>query len=378
MNQPDEAALRRRLHEELDLADIGPVPADVIFRRSRVGLRRSLVGGACAAVALAVLAGLLASRAAAGDRFAPRPALAAPTTGVFASGSVDGQRWRLALANLADPGRGCLPGVVLNNGNGDLLQRNFLPGFALGNLAFLRPYTGYLAPGWSFIWLRPGVHDVTATVSGGAVLSVRPVRISMCGREFLLAGFAYPPQGVLRITATSAAGRPISYRPLAEIFKPASSLDDGLWFNIGGGVLAQAVKGQIGSGRTGGTAWQASVSLGTHGECLAVSLNGWGGQGAAVALCRTVGEPPASASIAALPYTVPHHQVTLYLGTVSPRTRYAIARLSDGTTRKLTPAVAGGRSYVALGIDGRLRLTQLTLFDASGKQIAQIQEPWLP
>ncbi len=73
---------------------------------------------------------------------------------IFASGTANGRVWRLAAVNLADPGYRCLPGVVLDRQNGDLLQPGFLPGLPLGNVAFLAVYPGRPAAGFAFLHLR--------------------------------------------------------------------------------------------------------------------------------------------------------------------------------------------------------------------------------
>ncbi|MGD0378239.1 MAG: hypothetical protein ABSB01_27170 [Streptosporangiaceae bacterium] len=59
MRLTDETALRRRLHEALDLAEVGPVPVDAVFRRSRAVRSRRLGAVLSGAAVIAVALGLL-------------------------------------------------------------------------------------------------------------------------------------------------------------------------------------------------------------------------------------------------------------------------------------------------------------------------------
>jgi hypothetical protein len=371
---PDEAILTRRLHDELDLPDIGPAPVQDVLRRSRRAVRRRLTGAGCVAAGLAVAASVLAVRGGTTPR-GTGPGISAPHAWVFASGSIGGRTWRLAVVNLADPGRACLPGVMLNSANGDLLQPGFLPGLALGSVAFLEPTPGRPAPGWAFVLLRPGVRDIAAVLRDGTTISARPVTVRACGQQFRLAGLAYPAGGVLRLTARSALGRPIGYVPDADIFNPASPLQDGQWFNVGPGALAKPVSGLIGSGRTGGTAWRAWVSLGSNGECFAIGIGGSGPNPGSAEVCGTIGEPPAGASLTPLPYGTARRTLVWYYGLVNPRTAYAIARLSDGVALRLSPAIVDGRSYLVLGTRAQVKLVRLTLYDARGHVLATVRWP---
>ena len=164
--------------------------------------------------------------------------------GVFASGTANGRVWRLAAVNPADPGYRCLPGLVVTGQNSDLLQPGFLPGLPLGNVAFLAVHPAGRASGFAFLQLRPGVSRVTADLGDGTRLRLRPVTV--CGQRFRLARFRYPRQGVTRITARSAQGRPIGYTPLADYFSPASPLQTGTWINEQA-AASNVASGQIGS-----------------------------------------------------------------------------------------------------------------------------------
>ena len=363
MKLPDEAALRRRLHEEIDLAEISPAPVEAVLRRWRAVRARRLAfitsGAALIAVALGVLA------------VSPGRTLHAPNGkaggGVFASGTANGRVWRLAAVNLADPGYRCLPGVVVNGQNGDLLQPGFGPGLPLGNVAFLALYPGRPGIGFAFLNLQPGVSAVTASLGDRTRLHLRPVTVTLCGQRFRLAGFEYPPQGVTRIAARSAQGRPIEYTPLPDYFNPASPLQDGTWMNVQA-ATGNVASGEIGSGSIGGTSWRMQVTLGPGGECF-TSQVGAGGWGIAGSICAPVGASPNGASLN--PFPMPAGTL-VYTGTVNARTAYLQAHLSNGKTTPLVPAVVGGRKYIAVAVGKGVKLTRLILYDTHRHVVADI------
>jgi hypothetical protein len=371
----DEAELRRRLHEEIDLAQIAPVPEDAVFRRYRAGRAWRLAAITSGVAVIAAVLGVLAV----GARPGPSRPVGLGTMphgphrpgrgGVFASGTANGRAWRLAAVNLADPGYRCLPGVVLDGQNGDLLQPGFLPGLTVGNAAFLAINPGRPGIGFAFLRLRPGVSEVTAHLGDGTRLRLRPLTVTVCGQRFRLAGFEYPRQGVTRIAARSAQGRPIGYTPLADYFSPASPFEAGTWVNVQG-ATGNVAAGDIGSGSIDGTSWRMQVTLGPDGECFTSQI-GPAGPGFAASICAPVGASPKGASLDPLPYARPAGGVMIwYPAAVNARTAYLRARLSDGTIRRLTPVVVGGRKYAVLGIAERVRVTRLTLYDTHGHVLA--------
>ena len=357
MKLPDETALRQRLHEEIDLAEVGPALVEAVFRRCRAVRARRLAVITSGVAVIAAAFGVLA--------VSPGRTLDTPNGtaggGVFASGTANGRVWRLAAINLADPGYRCLPGVVLDGQNGDLLQPGFGPGLPLGNAAFLAVYPGRPAAGFAFLHLRPGVSRVTAELGDRTRRDLRPVTVTVCGQQFRLAGFRYPHQGVRRITARSAQGRQIAYTPLPAIFNPASPLQAGTWFNdqVATGNVAS---GDIGSGSIGGQSWRMQVTLGPGGECFDEAVGG-------TSICTTVGAPPTGAS---LTFAMPVGAVIMYAGTVNARTAYLQAHLSNGATKRLAPAVVRGRKYFALAAAEGVKLTRLTLYDTRRHVLADI------
>src|ERR1700727_961344 len=102
----------------LQAVPLSPVPLDQIIRRGK----RVRVGRAAAAAGSLTLAGLVTVAVILALQVFRAPAFpvtnapsgAAGTGGVFASGTVDGHAWRLAVQNIADPGRYCLPAITIN------------------------------------------------------------------------------------------------------------------------------------------------------------------------------------------------------------------------------------------------------------------------
>jgi hypothetical protein len=379
----DEAALRQRLHEELDLAEIAPVPAEAVFRHYRT-VRVQRIAAAMSGVAvIAAVLGILAVRAPGGPGRilsgpSSRASLGTTSDGpgrsarasVFASGTANGRVWRLAAVNLADPGYRCLPGVVLDGQNGDLLQPGFLPGLALGNAAFLAVHPGRPGIGFAFLQLRPGVTRMTVSRGDGTRRGLRPVTVTVCGRPFRLAGFEYPRQGVTQITARSAQGHQIGYSPPAAFFDPGSPSQDGTWVNVEG-AAGNVASGEIGSGSIDNTSWRMRVTLGPDGQCFGSNLGPAGAAGGA-SICGPVDAPPMGASLEPLPYGRPGGGMIWYPGTINARTAYLLVRLSNGTTARLFPVVVGGRKYCVFAVAEGVKVARLTLYDAHRRVLADV------
>jgi hypothetical protein len=366
----DEETLRRQLHAEADQAEVGPAPVEAVFRRYRAARTRRLSALAAGASVLAAAVAVLVIRPSGGPAVRSPGLSGPPGSGVFAAGTANGRKWSLAAVNLAGPGYRCLPGVVIDGQNGDLLQPGFLPGMALGNAAFLAVEPGRPAAGFAFLWLRPGVTGVTASLGDGTRLALRPVTVSVCGQHFRLAGFRWPRQGVTRITARSPQGHRIGYTPPVAIFTPDSPFQDGLWVNVQG-AAGNAAAGEIGSGRIGGTPWRMDVTLGPEGECFTAHEGPPGAVGSA-SICAPVSAPPRGAALTSVPFARPAGTLVWFMGTVNARTAYLRAHLSDGRVTRLVPTVVGGRKYIAVGVREGTHLTRLTLYGAHGQVLADV------
>lgn len=239
----------------------------------------------------------------------------------------------------------------------------------IGNAAFLTADPSRPGIGFGFLTLRPGVTGVTARFGDGTVRNLRLVTVSGCGQRFRLAGFAAPRQGVTRFTARSPQGRPVGFTPPAGFFSPGSPYQYGYWLNVQG-ATAPVASGEIGSGTVRGRPWRARVRLGPDGECLTASVGAAGPGPATASGCAPV-TPPAIAGFTILRCAIPGGHVTWYAALVDARTTYVRARLSDGRTLRLLPAIVGGRAYAAAGVASPARLTRLTEYDGQGHVLAE-------
>jgi hypothetical protein len=274
--------------------------------------------------------------------------------------------WRLAARNVTDGGARCLPAVMLNDADGDLLYGSTRLTSAITNVAFLTDVAGRPGIGFAFVQFPPDVTHAVARLAGGGAVGLSPVRISLCGQRFNLAGLAYPRHGVTRIIARSGPGPATSYAPPAGTFSPYSGWPADIWDNMAG--ASDLAAGDIGSGTVNGMPWRMRVTLGGDGECFAATIGAAGAGGASV--CRPVGLPPAGASFTYLSFATPGRVVLWYLGTVSARTAYLLADLSNGRTTRLAPVVVGGRKYFTLAPPIGVTTRRLTLYDAAGHAFA--------
>ena len=82
--------------------------------------------------------------------------------------------------------------------------------------------------------------------------------------------------------------------------------------------------------------------------------------------------PPRTAALTVVPVSSAQTQLPGYAGLVSPRTAYAYASISDGTTHRVVPVRVAGRAYIAIVAPAGCQLTSLSLFDASGHLFANV------
>ena len=388
MTSTEKQILRQVLREETSQIENVPAPVDAILRRGRaIRARRRGAAISCVAV-LAIAVAVTAGRQAFGPPGGPAPValpghlrghavtLNVPDPrapgGVFASGTADGAPWRLAVRNMAGPAPWCLPAVMLNSRDGDVLF--YQPGLRplISNTAFLTNPHGQPGTGYAFAEVGSGVTRLIVTLRDGTRLTVRPVAVRLCGQRFHLAGFGYPAAGVGQIAAYLGSRATFSYHPSARLFGPRASAPGafaapGLWYNTKSD--GSAANGPIGSGQAGGANWRLSMSLGAGGQCY-TGYAGSGGSHGSAEECLPVQAPSAGVALSWVPLPPTAAGLTGYAGLVSPRTGYVIARLSDGTARKLTPIDMGGRKYFGLAVDQEARLARVTMYDTAGRAFA--------
>ncbi len=401
----DEQVLSQRLHEDLDTLTAPPAPVGAVRRRGRAIRTRRwaaaasglMAGAAAAAIAVSAQTGSPAARPAAartpaapgtaGTSSAPPPAgvlnSARPPGGsAFAAGTAGGAAWRLSVRNIAGHGSGCLPAVMLDGTDGDLLAGTALTQ-GITSTAFLDNAPGHPGAGFAAVQVAPAVNRLTAIFRNGTTLTLHPVTLRACGQELHLAGFAYPASGVTQISAYSGGPFASTSReaPPASLFHgagaasgPATSqprlrLVPGVWEHMGA-IPPDTAAAAIGSGRLGAGHWRVTVTLGATGECFAGAWYGTGGYTGSTA-CQPIGLPPAAVVLHPLAFAA-QPRLDGYGALVSSRAATVAATLSDGTTDRLTPVTVGGRGYLALALPSGTTLTRLTLRDRAGHAFATV------
>jgi hypothetical protein len=295
----------------------------------------------------------------------------------------DGAAWQLTVRNLARTGSGCLPAVMLNGTDGDLLSAPPATPAGMTDIAFLDNLPGGPGAGYAALQVAPAVTRLTAIFRNGTRLGLHPVTVHACGREMHLAGFAYPASGVAQIS-TYAGGQLAAMSqetPPASLFQgagdsggqaassPGLRLVPGVWEHAGATPAVAA--GTAGSGRLGTARWQVTVTLGPAGECFAGASFGGGRPYTSSSACVPLGLPPATAALHPVVLTA-QPRVVAYAGLVNARTVTALATLSGGTSLRIRPVIVAGRSYLALAVPAGGTLTRVTLRDGSGHAFATV------
>ena len=374
MNPVDDQTILRRLRAEFASLEISPAPVIAVTRRGkaiRAG-RRAVAGGLAAVAVVAVLA----VRAAQG----PAPAAVTMNTprpgapgGVFASGTADGKPWRMAVRNIAaDPGtRWCLPAVMFNGRNADVLFPAGIGVPSFGDPALLRGIPGFPGVGALFTEVAPQVARLIVTRPGGGQLSVRPVWVTACGQRFHLAGFAFTRS--IGMLSSHSKGGPDAGLVLSSQGKSLFGAGPaGVWVNLDtsrADIAASQASMLIGTGTVAGMTWHIRTGLGLFGQCYAAEL--WGfrhgryGRGRS-SECVPVAAPPRTITLSWVSVPGATANLTGYAGLVNPRTRSVLVSISDGTTRTVRPVFVTGRAYVAFVVPPGCQVIRLSLTRAGG------------
>jgi hypothetical protein len=369
-----DTELRRRLDAVLHAVDPPPAPLDQIVQRGkRIRLRRA---GAAVAVLALTLTGIIATGVLPGSprsQPAPLPAPAASGGQVFASGTVNGHAWRLAVQDIADPGRACLPAVTIDGMDADPLRYVLFQEPSSGAAVTLGPAD----PGTGFAFLQmpeaPAGQQIKDLIVNGK--SIRPVTVTACGTRYTLTGFSYPLTGKLQLAAMTVAGRrlPVYSAPAVNTAMHPSGENpqvDGLWNSFQHPASLTAA-GPVASGTVAGQTWSIELTLGTQGDCYEV-LAGDGNATDSGSSCGPVSTPGGPESIVAITQNVPATlgELTGYAVSVSPGTARLRAELSDGSTLTVTPRIVAGRKYAAFIVSDPRSLVRLTWLNAAGQVLA--------
>jgi hypothetical protein len=279
----DDTDLRRRLDDTIGRLQPPPVPVETITRRGRVITRRR-AGLAVAAVAGAAAAVVALLPGGPSVRTAPPPATSGSNTSgadvtnypapagwdLFAAGTANGHPWRLNVSDVADSGGACIPAVVLNGQDADVL----VPPSGLvpppGPPSVLTGTTD--APGTSFAFFQvpPSVTRLDVSAGTAMRLTLTPVTETVCGKRFRLAGFGFDSVDAVRVNAyPSGAG----YALPASLIKlsPYPQQLDGQWQNLDQSASLGTPR-RVTAGTIAGRPWNIDLQLGGKGECFSLNV----------------------------------------------------------------------------------------------------------
>jgi hypothetical protein len=393
VNHDDEQLIRQQLRDELGSREIPPAPVIAVTQRGKAirARRRAVAAGLAAVVAAALLAARFIGAPGPGPGTVTlnQPNPRAPG-GVFASGTANGKPWRLAVRNIAaDPGtRSCLPAVMFNGRDGDVLFKTG-PGVpSFGNPAFFSHIPRFPGVGAVFTQVSSGVTRLVTIFPGGRRLAVSPVWVSACGHRFHLAGFAFPMQEAGATTLTAYTTADVAESLDVNFRMAAIRVPEGIWVDWDmswADLSASRAATQIGAGTVAGQSWRIKTALGLFGQCYSAALRGDGGHGHSH-VCMPVAAPPASTALDLVPVPGRSSEFIGYAGVVNPRTKELVVSFTDAPEQTVTPVNVSGRVYVAFVVPPGCQVTRLRLAGpgghvfatATGPQPGQAVLPWPP
>ena len=373
----DNEQLIRQLRDELGSLEVPPAPVIAVTQRGKAirARRRALAAGFAAVVAVALLAARFIGAPGPGPGTVTlnQPSPRAPG-GVFALGTANGKPWQLAVRNIAaDPGtRWCLPAVMFNGRDGDVLYKNG-PGVpSFGNPAFFSHIPRFPGVGAVFTQVSSGVTRLVTIFPGGRRLAVSPVWVSACGHRFHLAGFAFPMQEAGATTLTAYTTADVAESLDVNFRQAAMRVPEGIWVDWDmswADLSASRAATQIGTGTVAGQPWHITTALGLFGQCYTAQLRGIRhgryGRGQS-SECVPVAAPPRTIALSWVSVPGTTTNLTGYAGLVNPRTRSVLVSISDGTTRTVRPVSVTGRAYVAFVVPPGCKVIRLRLTQAGG------------
>jgi hypothetical protein len=386
VNTGDEQAIRQRLHTELGSLEIGPAPVIAVTRRGKAirARRRAVAGGFAAVAVVAVLAGRLLTAGPAPAAVTLDPPRPGAPGGVFASGTAGGKPWRMTVRNIAaDPGtRWCLPAVMFNGRDGNVLFKTGPGTPSFGNPALLPDIAGFPGVGAAFTQVAPDVTHVVVTFPNGRHVTVHPVWVSACGQRFHLAGWVLPgPRragGAITTYTASGPGETLDLTSYARSVRGVTGtslfgqhVTAGVWLNLDksrADIAASEATTPIGNGTADGQRWQIRAGLGLYGQCYAVALSGAVARGngrSQFSECVPVAPPPRLTVLHRVPAPGAETQFTGYAGLVNPATNRLVVTFTNGTTLTVRPVNVAGRVYAAFAVPPGSRAHLLIIhFDA--------------
>jgi hypothetical protein len=284
---------------------------------------------------------------------------------LFAAGTANGHPWRLNVSDVADSGGACLPAVVLNGQDADLLvpPSGLVP--PAGAPSVLTGTTD--TPGVSFAFFQVPVSVTRLDVSAGPAmrLTLTPVTETVCGQRLRLAGFGFDPADPVRLTAYPPGA---GYTLPASLIKPSPYPRqlDGQWQNLDPSASLGAPR-RVTGGTIAGHPWSIDLQLGGKGECFSLNVPPAADTGTTTCGMLVVGDKR-------LLYELPsvHIGATTLYGWVSPLSTQDFGqvsiKLANGRTMTLTPVTVSGLSLLAFATASPA--IRFTFKDAAGNVIS--------
>lgn len=369
MDMIEENALRARLDRELDQFTAGSAPVDGVMRQGR-GIRtrrRAVFGGTLAVIAMVAVAVPVALV----HGTAPSRPVAAPVrhsvtvdppapggpAGVIASGTADGEHWKVTAGSGA-AGQVCFAYAVDDQtGSTNCGTKEDVSSSSADPVDLEGGSDGAL-PYFSYGPVRADVARVVVDFADGESLDLRPVTV--LGQRDV--GFAQP-QGlrVTRLSAYAASGSLIAYVIPYDTGSAEPSFVQ--WYQPTQVPTQATVSGQIVAGHAGGRAYAVTVHLGPFGECFTTS-----GILAGNSACSALTVPPVSQDLSSM---ILSGDPLVMVGELNPQVDHLVAKLSDGTSVTVRPVGIGGRSFGALVVAKGIQVLSVTSYDSAGKQLAR-------
>ena len=357
MSISDEHDLQERLDQAFQAITPRTAPVDQAVRKGRViRVRRRIAAVATpAVVAVAIAVPLLLQQAATQPllnqsrhhHVTVHPAGPHAPAGLIASGTVDGQPWRVAADKPgtagAKPGSQCFMALSLQDCSPvtatDRTRPVALTGVSNG------PANAGFGP------VSAAVSYVTVRLADGEVLTLRPV--SVYGTR--LVAYAVPQHlAISRITAYSAHGELASAIPFND---PAGPAIVGLWQQPGQ-TGPRRVTRLVGSGTVAGRPWSVTAHIGPWGDCLLV--HGAGDMGSNCVPLSSMRGTSVSGSTSGPPEVV--------YGSAAADVERVVIILRGGGTIRAQAVSAGAQKFFAFALSHGQHTVRWHAYDAAGHE----------
>jgi hypothetical protein len=369
----DERDLHERLDRALETITARPAPVEDAIRRGRtIRRRRHWLGAAAAAVACAgLVAGLVVLVSARPPEKTGSSSSQAVVTspgassGVIASGTIDGRSWRLDARAPGTHGVSAEQEIVGISGPGwgDVGMYQAVPALhapsavpvTFSGISSTEAQAQYGA-------IRADVSYVKVRLSDGGVLTLQPVRLF----GVRVVGFAVP--AAQKITEAIAYSRDGEIAVAIPFNDPGGRAYFGNWLRPGQQAGPRGSR-LIGSGTftapapLGRQPWSATAYTGPWGVCVKATSGGITNVG-----CVTDTSRPGTRILFA---TVGVWQV--YCGVATPAVTRIVVHRPDGSSVQVRPVAVGDHKFFAVGVSRGVGALSWTAYDGSGAVVASSQ-----